>query len=41
MVWSCDDGTPFPNLGKQQATELDPDDLCTEEGVTIQSWKNL
>jgi hypothetical protein len=35
-VWSCDDGTSFPNLND----ELDPDDFYRESDVTKQFWKN-
>jgi hypothetical protein len=36
-VWSRDDEIPFPNFN----AEPDPDDLCPEEYVTKQFWKNL
>jgi len=35
-VWCREVGTPFPNL----TDESDPDDLCPEEYVTKQFWKN-
>lgn len=38
MVWSRDDGTPFPNLGEQPEIEQDPDDLCPEDIVTKSMW---
>jgi hypothetical protein len=37
MVWSREDGTPFPNLN----SEPDLDDLCPESDVTKQLWKNM
>jgi hypothetical protein len=36
-VWTREDGTTFPNLND----ESDPDDLCPEENITKQFWKNL
>jgi hypothetical protein len=35
--WSCEDGTPFPNLNE----ELDPDDIFPGGKITNQFWRNL
>ncbi|MDD5188093.1 MAG: hypothetical protein PHF57_07785, partial [Methanoregula sp.] len=37
IVWSYDEGTSSPLLNE----EADPDDLCPEDIVTKQFWKNL
>jgi hypothetical protein len=36
-VWSRNDGTPFPTIND----EPDIDDLCPEEDITKQFWRNL
>ena len=36
VIWSREDGTHFPNLNE----EPDPDDLCPEETIIKQFWKN-
>lgn len=36
-VWSREDGTPFPNLNYMP----DSEDLCPEETVTKQFWRDL